>query len=187
MACGFLSWQMHSLNVAVSIACNLQNVTIARLVRGFDKRAENYIGVVITTNVSRNRITLDQSLLVSLWCYQNLRLLSRHQAYDLFLSWFIDMLLESAGGERIFEPAGVCVGARVEMKVDIPDEHNVCAFNCHILNKRWPFLEVDTCSESVLSGCRWTVHDNKINCCTVMFNTTVYILKVCHWWYNCHR
>ena len=57
---------MHSLNVAVSIACNLQNVTIARLVRGFDKRAENYIGVVITTNVSRNRITLDQSLLVSL-------------------------------------------------------------------------------------------------------------------------
>ena len=52
-----------------------------------------------------------------------------------YMSWFIDMLLESAGGERIFEPSGVCVGVRVEMKVDIPDDA-VCAFNCHMLNKK---------------------------------------------------
>ena len=62
-----------------------------------------------------------------------------------YVRWFIEMLLESAGGERIFESMGVCVDVRVEMKVDIPDDDAVCAFNCNMLNKRWPFLEENAC------------------------------------------
>ena len=38
-----------------------------------------------------------------------------------YVRWFINMLLESAGGERMFEPIGVCVGIRVEMKFGIDD------------------------------------------------------------------
>ena len=88
------------------------------------------------------------------------------------------MLLESACGERIFESLGVCVDVRVEMKVDIPDDDAVCAFNCNMLNKRLTFLKENACFESVQSGCCRTVHDNTMNCCTMMFNTAVYIFKM---------
>ena len=53
-----------------------------------------------------------------------------------YVRWFVDMLLESAGGERIFEPAGVCVGVRVDMKILIPDDDAVRALNYIMLNKR---------------------------------------------------
>ena len=50
--------------------------------------------------------------------------------------------------------------------------------------------EKNACFESVQSRCCRMVHDNTMNCCTVTFNTAVYIFKMWHgsvsvgWWYR---
>ena len=66
------------------------------------------------------------------FCYHNVK------SVALLVGGSIHVLSESAGGERIFEPACVRVGVQVKMKVYISDEDAVGMISGHVLNKRCP-------------------------------------------------